>query len=113
MAIAVEDTNIQDPKKTPKEKEDATSKAAKLHEAKAGWQGLLDRNTKLYDDAKSGKLNDELVTHLVADALLQSDGGVDNVKYIDGDDAPNAEPLRNISAIRYQYACEFSDAFRC
>ncbi len=76
------------------------NKTAQLTQAKNGWQGLLDRNAKLYQDAREGKLNKTAVTHLVADALLQDEKG-DNVKYINGTQAPNADPLREISAIRY------------
>ncbi len=79
---------------------ESSTKVAQLTEAKKGWQGLLDRNWKLYQDARAGKLKTG-VTRLVANALLQDDNGVDNVKYINGTKAPNADKLREISAIRY------------
>ena len=80
---------------------ESRTKAAQLTEAKKGWQGLLDRNWKLYQDARAGKMAKNAVTHLVANALLQDDNSVDNVKYINGTKAPNADKLREISAIRY------------
>jgi hypothetical protein len=80
---------------------ESRTKVAQLTEAKKGWQGLLDRNWKLYQDARAGKMAKNAVTHLVADALLQDDNSVDNVKYINGTKAPNADKLREISAIRY------------
>ena len=70
-----------------------------LEEARKGWQSVIDRNNKLYVDARDGKL--ETVTQLVADALLQDGKGNDNVKYINGTNAPNADALRAISAIRF------------
>ncbi len=81
-------------------KAESSTKIVQLQEAKKGWQGLLDRNWKLYQDARAGKLAKNAVTHLVADALLQDSKGVDNVKYINGTQAPNADALRAISAIR-------------
>ena len=80
---------------------ESSTKVAQLTEAKKGWQGLLDRNWKLYQDARAGKMAKNAVTHLVADALLQDDNSVDNIKYINGTKAPNADKLREISAIRY------------
>ena len=80
-------------------KDESSKKIVQLTEAKNGWQSLLDRNLKLYQDARAGKLKTG-VTHLVAEALLQDNNGVDNVKYINGSQAPNADALRAISAIR-------------
>ncbi len=80
-------------------KDESSKKIVQLTEAKNGWQSLLDRNWKLYQDARAGKLKTG-VTHLVAEALLQDSNGVDNVKYINGSQAPNADALRAISAIR-------------
>ncbi len=80
---------------------ESSTKVSRLQEAKKGWQSMLDNNWKLYEDARAGKLNKTVVTHLVANALLQDDNGVDNVKYINGTKAPNADKLREISAIRY------------
>ncbi len=80
---------------------ESSTKVAQLTEAKKGWQGLLNRNWKLYQDARAGKLVKNAVTNLVAESLLQDDNGVDNVKYINGTKAPNADKLREISAIRY------------
>ena len=81
-------------------KSESRTKIAQLAEAKKGWQGLLDRNWKLYQDARAGKMAKNAVTHLVADALLQDTNGIDNVKYINGTQAPNADALRAVSAIR-------------
>ncbi len=86
-------------------KDESTKKIAQLQEAKDGWQGLLDRNWKLYQDARAGKMAKHAVTHLVAEALLQDENGVDNVKYINGTQAPNADKLREISAIRSFFSC--------
>ena len=80
---------------------DSQAKIVKLTEAKKGWQGLLDNNWKLYQDARAGKLAKNAVTKLVANALLQDESGSDNVKLINGTKAPNAEKLREISAIRF------------
>ena len=80
---------------------DSTKKLVKLNEAKDGWQSMLDKNSELYADARAGKLK-TAVTHLVADALLQDDKGVDNVKFINGSKAPDANALRAISAIRFE-----------
>jgi hypothetical protein len=82
-------------------KDESSKKIVQLTEAKNGWQSLLDRNLKLYQDARAGKLKTG-VTHLVAEALLQDDNGVDNVKYINGSQAPNADALRAVSAIRFE-----------
>jgi hypothetical protein len=81
-------------------KDESAKKIAQLTEAKNGWQGMLDRNWNLYQEARAGKLKTG-VTHLVADALLQDDKGVDNVKFINGSKAPNADALRAVSAIRF------------
>jgi hypothetical protein len=86
---------------------ESSTKVAQLTEAKKGWQGLLDRNWKLYQDARAGKMAKNAVTHLVADALLQDDNSVDNIKYINGTKAPNADKLREISAIRYFLQLEY------
>jgi hypothetical protein len=85
-------------------KDESSKKVVQLTEAKNGWQSLLDRNWKLYQDARAGKLKTG-VTHLVAEALLQDNNGVDNVKYINGSLAPNADALRAISAIRLAKRC--------
>jgi hypothetical protein len=77
---------------------ESRTKVLQLQEARKGWQSVIDRNDKLYEDARAGKL--KAVTQLVADALLQNDKGTDNVKYINGTNAPNADALRAISAIR-------------
>ncbi len=77
---------------------DSKTKVAQLIGAKKGWQGLLDTNWNKLQLARNGKL--QHVTQLVADALLQDDKGVDNVKYINGTKAPNADALREFSAIR-------------
>ncbi len=84
------------------------NKILQLQGAIRGWQGLLDRNWKLYEDARAGKLTNNAVTRLVADALLQDDNGVDNVKYINGAKAPNADKLREISAIRFNSSSHVS-----
>jgi hypothetical protein len=89
-------------------KSESKTKIAQLTEAKNGWQGLLDRNWKLYQDARAGKMAKNAVTHLVANQLLQDDNGVDNVKYINGDKAPNADKLRQVSAIRFLLYFDFS-----
>jgi hypothetical protein len=78
---------------------ESRTKVVQLEEARKGWQSVIDRNDKLYVDAKAGKLT--RVTQLVANALLQDRNGNDNVKFINGTNAPNADPLRAISAIRY------------
>ncbi len=88
--------NIVKTSKNVTQVRESNTKITQLTLAKNGWQGLLDRNSKLYQDAREGKLK-TAVTQLVADALLQ-DG---SVKYINGTKAPNADPLRAISAIRY------------
>jgi hypothetical protein len=77
---------------------ESRAKVVQLEEALKGWQGIIDRNDKLYLDAGAGKL--KAVTQLVANALLQDDNGIDRVKFINGTDAPNADPLRAVSAIR-------------
>ncbi len=82
-------------------KDESRVKIIQLNEARKGWQGLLDRNSLLYEDARAGKLAANAVTHLVAEALLQDGNNVDSVKYINGTQAPNADALRAISAIRY------------
>ncbi len=100
--MAIEQAVVDDASNTNQTaKDESTTKIAQLEEAKIGWQGLLDRNSKLYADARAGKMAKNAVTHLVADALLQDGNGVDNVKYINGTKAPNADALRAISAIRY------------
>jgi hypothetical protein len=78
---------------------ESRTKIVQLEEARKGWQSVVDRNDKLYVDARAGRLKG--VTQLVADALLQNDKGTDNVKYINGTNAPNADALRAISAIRF------------
>jgi hypothetical protein len=78
---------------------ESRTKIVQLEEARKGWQSVVDRNDKLYVDAHAGRLKG--VTQLVADALLQNDKGTDNVKYINGTNAPNADALRAISAIRF------------
>ncbi len=82
-------------------KDESRVKIIQLNEARKGWQGLLDRNSLLYEDARAGKLAANAVTHLVAEALLQDGNNIDSVKYINGTQAPNADALRAISAIRY------------
>jgi hypothetical protein len=77
---------------------ESRTKVVQLEEARKGWQSVLDRDDKLYVDAKAGKL--EAVTQLVANALLQNDQGQDNVKFINGTNAPDANALRSVSAIR-------------
>ncbi len=100
--MAIEQAIVDDVSNTNQTaKTESRTKITQLAEAKKGWQGLLDRNWKLYQDARSGKLAKNAVTHLVADALLQDSNGVDNVKYINGTQAPNADALRAISAIRF------------
>ncbi len=96
--IAVEQ-NIIDSSTNTSAVAESKTKVAQLQEARQGWQSILDRNDKLYVDARAGKL--KAVTQLVANALLQNDKGQDNVKFINGTDAPNADPLREVSAIRY------------
>ncbi len=78
---------------------DSKTKLVRLEEARKGWQDVIDRDDKLYADARAGKL--ERVTHLVAEALLQDSNGNDNVTFINGTKAKNADGLRQISAIRY------------
>jgi hypothetical protein len=87
---------------------DSKAKVLQLEEARKGWQGILDRDDQLYLDARDKKL--KAVTKLVADALLQDENDKDNVKYINGTDAPDANALRDISAIRHVVnldACPF------
>ncbi len=79
-------------------KAESTNKLTQLNAAKKGWQSLLSRNEGLYESAQEGDL--EHVTHLVAEALLQDSKYKDNVKFINGTNAPDANPLREISAIR-------------
>jgi hypothetical protein len=79
-------------------KADSTNKLKQLNAAKKGWQSLLSRNEGLYESAQEGDL--EHVTHLVAEALLQDSKHKDNVKFINGTNAPNAGELREISALR-------------
>jgi len=103
LEMAIEQAVVDDASNTNQTaKAESATKIAQLQEAKKGWQGLLDRNWKLYQDARNGKLAKSAVTHLVADALLQDGNGVDNVKYINGTKASNADQLRAISAIRYE-----------
>ncbi len=70
---------------------------------------MLDRNWKLHQDARSGKLANNKVTNLVANALLQDSDGIDNVKYMNGTQAANADKLRETFANRYSlqlgYVC--------
>lgn len=80
---------------------ESRAKVLQLEEARKGWQSVVDRNDKLYVDARAGRLT--RVTQLVANALLQDGNGNDNVKFINGTKAPNADALRSISAIRYAY----------
>ncbi len=77
---------------------ESRAKVLQLQEALKGWQGIIDRNDKLHLDAGAGKL--KAVTQLVADTLLQDDKGQDNVKFINGSKAPDANALRTVSAIR-------------
>ncbi len=77
---------------------ESRAKVLQLEEARKGWQSIIDRNDKLYADARAGKL--KAVTQLVANALLQDDKGNDNVKYINGTNASDANALRTVSAIR-------------
>ena len=101
--MAIEQAIVDDASNTNQTaKDESQTKIWQLEEAKKGWQGLLDRNWKLYQDARAGKLAKNAVTHLVAEALLQDENGVDNVKYINGTQAPNADALRAVSAIRYK-----------
>ncbi len=81
---------------------ESKAKVVQLEESLKGWQSVVDRNDKLYADARAGKL--KRVTQLVADALLQDKMGNDNVTFINGTKAPNADALRSISAIRYIFA---------
>ena len=78
---------------------DSKSKIPQIESAIKGWQSLVDRNAQLMSQAKAGTLN--RLTHLVADALLKDSSGNDNVKFINGSAAPNANYLRNISAISF------------
>jgi hypothetical protein len=73
---------------------------AKLVEAIEGWQKVLDRNSKMYEKARAGELAANALTGVVAEGLLTDANGKDNVKNIDGSLAPNADALREISAIR-------------
>jgi hypothetical protein len=88
---------------------ESRTKVAQLEEARKGWQSVVDRNDKLYVDARAGKLT--RVTQLVANALLQDATGNDNVKYINGTQAPNADALRAISALRFVHLCNFKPFF--
>jgi hypothetical protein len=100
--MEIEQAIVDDATNTNQTAKDVSQKKIwQLEEAKKGWQGLLDRNWKLYQDARAGKMAKNAVTHLVAEALLQDENGVDNVKYINNTQAPNADKLREISAIRY------------
>ncbi len=99
--MAIEQAIVDDVSNTNQTaKTESRTKLAQLEEAKKGWQGLLDRNWKLYQDARNGKLAGDAVTKLVANALLQDESGTDNVRYINDTKAPNADALRAISAIR-------------
>ncbi len=107
--IKIEQSIIDDYSNTNQTvKDNSMNKILQLQGAMRGWQGLLDRNWKLYEDARSGKLKESAVTRLVADALLQDNNGVDNVKYINGAKAPNADKLREISAIRFNSSSHVS-----
>jgi hypothetical protein len=100
--MAIEQAIVDDASNTNQTaKDESAKKITQLTDAKSGWQGMLDRNWKLYQEARAGKLAKNAVTHLVADALLQDDKGVDNVKFINGSKAPNADALRAVSAIRF------------
>ena len=100
--MAIEQAIVDDVSNTNQTaKDESAKKITQLTDAKSGWQGMLDRNWKLYQEARAGKLAKNAVTHLVADALLQDDKGVDNVKFINGSKAPNADALRAVSAIRF------------
>ncbi len=79
--------------------DDSKSKIPQIESAIKGWQSLINRNAELMSQAKAGTLN--RLTHLVADALLKDSSGNDNVKFINGSAAPNANYLRNISAISF------------
>ncbi len=78
---------------------DSKIKIPQLQEAKKGWESILARNEQIRAQARQGRL--KRVTQLVADALLTDSAGNDNVKYINGNKAPSADPLRAISAIGY------------
>ncbi len=79
---------------------ESRAKVIQLEEARKGWQSILDRDDQLYVDARAGKLKS--VTQLVADALLQDQQGIDNVKLMNGTVSPSGAPLlRTVSAIRY------------
>jgi hypothetical protein len=80
---------------------DSRNKKTQLTSSISGWQSVLDRNSQLMANASTGKLKQYEVTQLVADALLQDENGVDNVKYINGTKAPDANKLRSISAISF------------
>ncbi len=80
---------------------DSLNKKTQLTSSISGWQSVLDRNSQLLSDARTGGLKNYEVTHLVADALLQDQNGVDNVKFINGTNAPDGEKLRSISAISF------------
>jgi hypothetical protein len=80
---------------------DSQIKKTQLQASVSGWQSLLNRNSQLMVNASTGKLSSYAVTHLVAEALLQDDNGNDNVKYINGSNAPDANKLRAISAISF------------
>ncbi len=80
---------------------ESLAKVTQLTSSINGWQSVLDRNSQLLADAHTGRLRNYEVTHLVADALLQDENGVDNVKYINGTKAPDANNLRSISAISF------------
>ncbi len=77
---------------------ESQAKLIQLGAAKTGWQSLLTRNDALYESASKGKLDH--VTGLVAEALLKDKNGADNVEFINGSSAPDANALREISAIR-------------
>ncbi len=78
---------------------DSKIKIPQLREAKKGWESILARNEQIRTQARQGRL--KRVTQLVANALLTDSAGNDNVKYINGEKAPNADALRAISAIGY------------
>ncbi len=82
-------------------KNESLDKVAQLTSSIKGWQSVLDRNSQLMVNASTGQLANYSVTHLVADALLQDDKGIDNVKFINGTKAPDANKLRSISAISF------------
>ena len=79
---------------------DVSKRIERLSGAIAGWNSVLDRVQDLYDTAETSKTILP-IKNLVSEQLLVGDDGKDQVSYINGSRAANANVIRDISGISF------------